>query len=71
MNQQRFGRNTDGFFVVEWLEKNYAQFYKVATFIWRSNEIQGHEMREHQDAFVTHVFEFTYKDEFCQNLSHL
>ena len=39
-------------------------FYKMATFIWRSNEIQGHDMREYQDALVTHVFGYTHKDDF-------
>ena len=45
---------------------NYAQFYfyKMATFIWRSNEIQGPEMREYQDALVTHVFGYSHKDDF-------
>ena len=39
-------------------------FYKMATFIWRSNEIQGTEMREYQDALITHVFSYNDKDEF-------
>ena len=39
-------------------------FLKMATFIWRSNEIQGKEMREYQDAFITHVFCYSHKDEF-------
>ena len=43
-------------------------FYKMATFIWRSNEIQGHDMREYQDALITHVFGYTYKDDFLPKL---
>jgi len=39
-------------------------FYKMATFIWRSNEIQGMEMREYQNAFITHVFGYKDKDDF-------
>ena len=39
-------------------------FYKMATFIWRSNEIQGTEMREYQNAFITHVFAYNDKDDF-------
>ena len=39
-------------------------FYKMATFIWRSNESQGPDMREYQDALVTHVFGYTHKDDF-------
>ena len=39
-------------------------FYKMATFIWRSNEIQGPEMREYQDALITHVFGYSHKDDF-------
>ena len=43
-------------------------FYKVATFIWRSNEIQGDEMREYQDALITHVLGYNYKQDFIQKL---
>ena len=43
-------------------------FYKMATFIWRSNEIQGDEMREYQDALMTHVLGYNYKHEFLQKL---
>ena len=43
-------------------------FYKMATFIWRSNEIQGDEMREYQDALITHVLGYNYKQEFLQKL---
>ena len=39
-------------------------FYKLATFVWRSNEIAGMDMREYQDALVTHVFGYKNKDEF-------
>ena len=39
-------------------------FYKMSTFIWRSNEIQGTEMRDYQDALITHVFAYNDKDEF-------
>ena len=39
-------------------------FHKMATFIWRSNEIQGDEMREYQDALITHVLGYNYKQEF-------
>ena len=65
LNQQRFGRQTDGCFVVEWLEMNYEQFYFIRwRGFWRSNEIQGHEMREYQDALITHVFGDSHKDDF-------
>ena len=43
-------------------------FYKMATFIWRSNGIQGTEMREYQDAIITHVFGYNDKDEFSSKV---
>ena len=43
-------------------------FYKMATFIWRSNEIQGDEMREYQDALITHVLGYNYKQDFMPKL---
>ena len=43
-------------------------FYKMATFIWRSNEIQGDEMREYQDVLITHVLGYNYKQGFLQKL---
>ena len=44
-------------------------FYKMATFIWRSNEIQGPEMREYQDALITHVFGYTHKNDFLPKVT--
>ena len=43
-------------------------FYKMATFIWRSNEIQGDEMREYQDALIEHVLGYNYKQDFMPKL---
>ena len=43
-------------------------FYKMATSIWRSNEIQGDEMREYQDALITHVLGYNYKQDFMPKL---
>ena len=42
--------------------------YKMAIFIWRSNEIQGDEMREYQDALITHVLGYNYKQDFMPKL---
>ena len=39
-------------------------FFKMATFVWRSNEIAGMEMRAYQDALITHVFGYKDKDDF-------
>ena len=41
-----------------------ALFFKLAAFVWRSNEIAGMEMRDHQDALITHVFGYKDKDDF-------
>ena len=42
----------------------FSLIFKMATFIWRPNEIQGMEMREYQDARITHVFGDSHKDDF-------
>jgi len=41
-------------------------FFKLATFVWRSNEITGMEMRDYQDVLIPHVFGYKNKDDFCR-----
>ena len=45
-------------------------FYKLATFIWRTNQIEGDLMRAHQDKLITTVFNYDNRREFLDKVDH-
>ena len=45
-------------------ELSQILFYKLRTFIWRSNQIEGRLMHEHQDALISTIFGYEDEQEF-------
>ena len=43
-------------------ELSQKLFYKVCTFIWTTNDIEGYEMQRHQDALIIAVFGYEDKE---------